>query len=448
MVMDNGRGTGDFGNIRRVAMISVHTSPLATLGEKDAGGLNVYVRELSRHLGRLGIAVDIFTRRTDPHTPDVVPADRNVRVVHVSAGAPTRLDKGDLFRVLPTFASEMALFALREGISYDVVHAHYWLSGWVAVLLQRYWDAPTVQMFHTLGHLKQDAARGAADGREPEQRIEAERRIMGRVDAIVAANARERADMIWRYGVRAAKIVAINPGIDLERFRPRDRDAARAALRLGPEPHLLFVGRVDPVKGIDFLLDAFAALRDRWEGPMPPSLVMVGGEVRRGPDGALELGPELARVRDRAAELGVTDGLIFRGPQSHDALPDYYAAVDVVAVPSRYESFGLVAAEALACGTPVVASRVGGLAYIIEDGENGYLVPYGDVAALASALDRVLADPALRARLSVGAVASAAAFGWEDVATRVLDLYAELLARRAVRGSEAFRTALAVAAGD
>src|SRR5437763_5629615 len=291
MVLDNGRGTGDFGNIGRVAMISVHTSPLARLGEKDAGGLNVYVRQLSRQLGRLGVAVDVFTRRTDPNLPDVVAADENVRVIHVSAGPPAPVDKGALFDVLPTFASEMALFALRDGVSYDVVHGHYWLSGWVAHLLRRYWDAPTVAMFHTLGHLKQDAANGAADGRESAQRIEIERQVMRRVDAIVAANPRERAEMIWRYGVPAAKVATIGCGIDLALFRPQDRAAARAALGLGPEPMLLFVGRIDPVKGIDFLLDGFAALRERWRGPLQPSLVLVGGELRQAPDGP-ELGPE------------------------------------------------------------------------------------------------------------------------------------------------------------
>ncbi|HEX5506649.1 MAG TPA: glycosyltransferase [Thermomicrobiales bacterium] len=429
MVLDNGRGTGDFGAIRRVAMISVHTSPLARLGERDAGGLNVYVRELSRQLGRLGVAVDIFTRRADPDTPDVVPCDENVRVVHITAGPPAPVDKNALFDLLPGFAAEMALFALREGAGYDVVHGHYWLSGWVTHLLRRYWDAPTVQMFHTLGHLKQDAARaaGAADGGESAQRIAIEREVMERADAIVAANARERAEMVWWYGLRAPKIATIGCGIDLDLFRPGDRAAARAALGLGDAPTLLYVGRIDPAKGVEFLLDGFARLRASWRGSAPPRLDIVGGELRGD-----ALGPDLARLRDQAAALGVAAGIHFHGPQPHEALPAYYAAADVTVVPSRYESFGLVAVEAMACGTPVVASHVGGLAYTIEDGENGFLVPYGDGDALAAALARVLGDDGLRDRLSAGALATAAGHSWVGVTRQILALYRDLAARRAV----------------
>lgn len=432
MVLDNGRGTGDFGAIRRVAMVSVHTSPLARLGEKDAGGLNVYVRELSRQLGQLGVAVDIFTRRADPDLPDVIPLSERVRVVQIAAGPPAPLDKADLFGVLPTFASEMALFGLREGLSYDVVHAHYWLSGWVAHLLRRYWDAPTVVMFHTLGQLKEDAANGAPDGREPARRIAIERQVMHQADAIVAGNPRERSTMIWRYGVETDRVTTIGCGIDLDRFRPRDRAVARAELGFGAEPLLLFVGRIDPAKGIDFLLDGYARLRARWQGPHPPRLAIVGGELHPGPEGPV-LGPELAQLRHLATASGVADGLLFQGPQPHESLPAYYAAADVVVVPSRYESFGLVAIEALACGTPVVASRVGGLAYTIEDGQNGFLAPYGDGEALATALDRLLHDAGLWARLSAGAVASVQNFGWPAIATRILQLYATVRDRRDTR---------------
>ncbi len=428
MVLDNGRGTGDFGNLRRVAMMSVHTSPIATLGAKDAGGMNVYVRELSRQLGRQGVAVDIFTRRVDTETPEVVAVGENVRVIHITAGPPAPVAKEALFGHLGAFASEMALFGLRDGVSYDVIHAHYWLSGWAALLLRRYWDAPVIQMFHTLAALKKEAARGAADGQESTLRIEGERRLIDRVDAIVAGNARERAEMIWWYGLHTPKVQTIPCGIDLERFRPQDRVAARAALGLGPAPTLLFVGRIDPVKGIDFLIEGFAALRRGWTGPHLPRLVIVGGDLLAG-----ELGPDLTRVRELAAARGVADGLIFRGSQSHEALPLYYAAADLTVVPSRYESFGLVAIESMACGTPVVASRVGGLAYTVEDGRNGFLVPYGDGAALAAALDRTLhADAPLRERLHEGALATAQGYSWADVAQQILRLYRATIAARSL----------------
>lgn len=421
VTLDNGRGTGDFGNIGRVAMISVHTSPLATLGVKDGGGMNVYVRELSRQLGRRGVAVDIFTRRCDLATPEIVELGDNVRVIHIAAGPPAPLGKEDLVPLLGEFASQAARFGLRVGVSYDVIHAHYWLSGWAALALRRYWDAPIVQMFHTLAALKKEAARGAADGQESALRLDGERRLIDRVDAIVAANSRERAEIIWWYGACTPKITAIPCGIDLERFHPAPRDTARAALGLGADPHLLFVGRIDPVKGIDFLLDGYAGLRARWTGAGLPRLIIVGGELRDG-----EPGPELARVRERAAALGVADGLIFRGPQPHETLPLYYAATDCTVVPSRYESFGLVAIESMACGTPVVASRVGGLAHTVEDGRNGFLVPYGDASALATTLDRALTDRAAHPALRAGALATAQRYSWADVAGRVLHLYREL----------------------
>lgn len=426
MGLDNGRGTGDFGNIRRVAMISTHTSPLATLGAKDAGGMNVYIRELSRQLGRQGVAVDIFTRRVDPDTPEIVPLAENARVIHIAAGPSAPVGKEALFGYLPEFASEMALFGLRQGISYDMIHSHYWLSGWAALLARRYWDAPVVQMFHTLAALKKNAARGAADGEESQQRLEIERRIIGQVDAIVAANARERAEMTWWYGQRTPKIHAIPCGTDLERFHPQDRAAARSALGLGDEPILLYVGRIDPAKGIDFLVDAFGRLRAGWTGAAKPRLVVIGGDLVAGVPG-----PELTKVRERAAALGAAEGLVFRGPQSHDILPAYYAAADLTVVPSRYESFGLVAIESMACGTPIVASRVGGLAYTVEEGGNGFLVPYGDVEALAATLDRALRDDARRESLRPGALATASEYGWASVTDRILDLYARVRAEYA-----------------
>lgn len=439
MVLDNGHGTGDFGNIRRVAMISLHTSPIATLGAKDAGGMNVYVRELSRQLGQDGVAVDIFTRRSDPTTPEIVTPFENVRVIQITAGPAAVVSKDELYQYLQEFASEVVLFGLRDAVTYDVIHAHYWLSGCAALHLRRYWSVPVVQMFHTLAALKKEAARGAQDGQESPLRLASERQLISDVDAIVAANARERAEMLWWYGVCTAKVQTIPCGIDLNRFMPQDRTAARAALGLGTAPTMLYVGRIDPVKGIDFLLEGYAQLCADWQGAEQPRLLLVGGDLIDG-----ELGPDLARVRDRAEALGVAGGLTFCGPQPHEVLPRYYAAADLTVVPSRYESFGLVALESMACGTPVVASRAGGLAYTVQHERNGLLVPYDDVPALAEALQRALTDRPLSAAMAAGALITAQEYSWADVAQRVLVLYREACATARVI-AEAMP---AIAAGD
>jgi D-inositol-3-phosphate glycosyltransferase len=409
--------------IERVAMISVHTSPVATLGGKDAGGMNVYVRELARQMAVLGVDVDIFTRRSDETTPDVLTLGERVRVISITAGPSAPLDKDQLFDLLPEFTNEVALFSLRDGVRYDVVHSHYWLSGWAAHLLRRYWDAPIVHTYHTLAHLKN---RVAGDGRrEPALRVQIERRLLELVDNVVAPNPDERADMVWRLGANNARICTVPPGIDLDLFFPRDAESARRRLGLPENPLVLFVGRVDPVKGIDTLLDAFRMLRRaHWED-LPPKLVFIGGTLN--PQGGhARFGADLEPVAQRAAELGIAGDILFRGSAPQDVLPDYYSAATVCAVPSRYESFGLVAVEAMACGLPVVASRAGGLKFTVEEEISGLLVPPDDPDALADALRRVIADRALRASLQVGARQASIRFSWQSIGPAMLHLYERL----------------------
>ncbi|MDP9365306.1 MAG: glycosyltransferase, partial [Chloroflexota bacterium] len=294
--------------LSRVAQISVHTSPLATLGGTDAGGMNVYVRELACHLARLGLPTDVFTRRTNPATPDVVPLCPGVNVVAVDAGPPGPLPKADLFPLLPEFATNVARYADRAGLRYDAIHAHYWLSGWVAHLLQPAWDVPFVQMFHTTAHMK-NAVNPAAD-HEPELRLRTERRLLDLADGLIAASPDERADLIESFGTPAAKVCTIPPGVDLDLFRPGDQAEARAALELPPhDPVVLFVGRVDPIKGIDTLLDAHALLDGDQSLPAKPLLLFVGGDLD--PDGA-PTGP-LAAVAGRANGLGVAGRVHFVG---------------------------------------------------------------------------------------------------------------------------------------
>ena len=409
--------------LRRAAQVSVHTSPLATLGGKDAGGMNVYVRELACHLARLGLPVDVFTRRTSPDTPDVTPLCPGVNVVAVTAGPPEPIDKNALVPYLPDFAAGMALHSLRAGVRYDAVHAHYWLSGVAAHLAQRSWDAPFVQMFHTTAHMK-NAVAAAAD-RESDLRLRTERRLLDLADNIIAANPAERADLIWHAGAPTAKVCTIPPGVDLDLFRPQDRAAARAALGLpSDESIVLFVGRVDPIKGIDTLLDAARLLAADPDLDQTPTVLFVGGDLD--PAG-VPVGP-LADVVRQARARGVADRFRFVGSQPQDQLPLYYGAADIVAVPSRYESFGLVAVEAMACGTPVVASRVGGLAFTVEEGASGLLVPPQSPDALAAALALLLTDEPCRRALAAGGLRAAERFAWPTIAAAVRRVYGRLAA--------------------
>jgi len=406
--------------LSRVAGISVHTSPLATLGGKDAGGMNVYVRELACHLAALGLPVDLFTRRTSPDTPETVTICPNVNVIAITAGPPEPLPKTELFPLLPEFAEQMVLYSLRQGVRYDVVHAHYWLSGWVAHLLRRYWDTPFVQMFHTTAHMK-NAVSGVAD-REPEQRIRVEGQLFGLADSLIAANPNERADLIWRHRTPTEKVCTVPPGVDTDLFRPLDQATCRAAIGLDTGAKVvLFVGRVDPIKGIDTLLEA-APLVASNRSHVPPTYLFVGGDLDAT---GTPVGP-LAEVARRVDGLGLTDRFRLVGSQPQNELPCYYGAADVVAVPSRYESFGLVAVEAMACGVPVVASRVGGMSFTVEEDVSGFLVPMGSAPDLAAALSRVLSDEPLRRRMAHDARVAAGRFSWPAVAAAILHVYERL----------------------
>lgn len=410
----------------RVAMISAHSSPLARLGGKEAGGMNVYVRELSRELGRRGIAVDIFTRAQDADQPTIVALDRGVRVVNLRAGPPAPYDKNWLLTHMPEFVHHVRCFADGEDLTYDLIHSHYWLSGEAALELRRMWGVPVVHMFHTLGAMKNRVARSAEE-RETAQRVSIERRISADVDAIVVATPQDRADVVWHTGADPSRIHTIPCGVDLRRFRPRDMAAARAALGVPPLPHrlLLLVGRVEPLKGIDALIGAVALLRERhpiWAGQV--TALVVGGEPE---EARSRWNSEQRRLHALRTELGVSDAVRFVGARPQDQLPLFYAAADVVTMPSHYESFGMVALEAMACGRPVVATSAGGPAYIVEDGTSGLLVQPNDPEGLADRLERLLVDNALREAVSAQAHQRARRFGWPLVACEVLQVYRQVL---------------------
>ncbi|MGB9299262.1 MAG: glycosyltransferase, partial [Anaerolineae bacterium] len=339
----------------RLAMLSVHTCPKAALGGKETGGMNVYVRDLSRELGRRGFIVDVFTRSQDPDAPRIVDLGPNARVIHLKAGPEAPYDKNLVHNHIDEFTDNLLEFARREDVAYHLVHSHYWLSGLVARRLRREWNTPVMHMFHTLGKLKNRVAKSEADLEAP-LRVESEREIINSVDRLVAANPLEKAQMIWLYGADPTKIEVIPCGVDLELFYPRARSEAEAYLDM-PVHHkmVLFVGRVEPLKGIDVLIEAMALVLEKHTDLRDDiCLCVIGGE----PDAdAADMDREMARLQDMRETLGIADVVAFLGKRAQPALPFHYYAAEVCVVPSHYESFGMVALEAMACGTPVIASR-------------------------------------------------------------------------------------------
>lgn len=407
----------------RVAMISVHTCPLARLGSRETGGMNVYVRELSRHLGSRGVAVDVFTRRQERDVQEAVEFGENARVIHLDAGPPRTIDKYEVLHYLPQFAEGVWDFQRRTGRSYHLLHSHYWLSGPVATALAAEWQVPLVVMFHTLGQLKNRVSRNGSE-RENAERIEIERLSMLAADRVVAASPTDMEQMVDFYGALSSRIRVVPGGVNTATFHPFPTDVARALLGLGPGKLVLFVGRIQQLKGIDLLLRAFARLVSDWSGEDSPRLMVVGG--RNPTDEADPEAVEMERLRILARDLGVQDRVTFQGAVPHSMLPTYYSAADVVVVPSLYESFGLVALEAMACGAPVVASRVGGLQWTVQDGRSGFLVRRREPGQFAAAMRLVLQDEALRSSLSREAIEVAQGFSWASAADRTLQLYGEL----------------------
>ncbi|PZF85311.1 D-inositol-3-phosphate glycosyltransferase [Jiangella anatolica] len=412
---------------RRVMMLSVHTSPLDQPGGGNAGGMNVYVVELARRLAGLGVEVEVFTRATSSDQPPVVETAPGVLVRHVAAGPYELLPIAEVPGQLCSFTSGVLRAEARRPPGwYDVVHSHYWLSGHVGWLATSRWGVPLVHSMHTMSKVKNLAL---ADGERPEPRERelGEEQVVAAADLLVASTADEAGQLARLYGADPARVATVPPGVDLDVFAPGPAAAARARLGLPADAVvLLFAGRIQPLKAPDVLVRAASLLLARDPALRERLVVAVVG----GPSGSGLAEPHaLARLADC---LDLADVVRFEPPVDQRELADWYRAADVTAVPSYSESFGLVALESQACGTPVVAAAVGGLRTAVADGVSGLLVDGHDPADWADAIAGLIGDPDRVRRLGAGAVAHAAEFGWDATAARMLDVYTTALQRRQV----------------
>lgn len=413
--------------VSRVAYLSVHTCPLDQPGTGDSGGMNVYVRQVTRRLAEMGVSVDIFTRASGQRdrVSEIAPG---VRVVHLEAGPERPVPKDELASHLCEFLYSLLRFEAGESgrfggarPSYDVVHGHYWLSGWVGRLAAERWEVPLVHSFHTLGRVK-NATRVPGDAPEPGFRIGAEERIVHTAECVLAPTVAEAADLVRLYGARPDRVRVVAPGVDTDVFRPAGPDAraaAKAALGFEGRALVLFVGRLQLLKAPEVALRALAELVAT-EPSLDPVLLLLGG-----PSGNAGIQPET--LEKLAAELGIAERVRVHDPVPHHRLPQYYRAADAVIVPSRSESFGLVALEASACGTPVVATDVGGLRTAVRDGVTGLLVPGG--GPFAAALGEVLTDPARAAAMGEAGARLARRYDWRRAAAGLIEVYEDEVAR-------------------
>jgi D-inositol-3-phosphate glycosyltransferase len=402
--------------IKSVVYLSMHTCPLLPPGQGYAGGMNVYIDELSFTMAARGVAVTVFTRRTDAETDEVTEVAPGYRVVHVPAGPATPIPMAQMPQHVGEFTEGVLKWIEANDVRPDVIHSHYWLSGWSGVLLKEILDVPLANSFHTLGRVK-DLTRRADEEPSSPMRTLTEEEVIAQSDCVIASTPHEFDDLLDHYGATPERLCTSPPGINHQLFRPGDKAEAREWFSFaGVVPIVLFVGRIQPLKGADVAVAALARL-PQLPGPQP-HLLLIGGPS--GPSGEAESD----HLRSMTEELGLAERVHFLPTQPHDALPGFYRAADVLVVPSRSETFGLVAAEAQACGLPVVAADVGGLPYAMADGRTGVLVQGHDPDDWARAIHLVIADPERAAAMGEAATEFAERFSWPATADRLLELYA------------------------
>lgn len=423
---------------RRVALISVHTSPLAQPGTGDAGGMNVYVWQTATRLARRGVEVEIFTRATSSSDAPRVAAAPRVTVRNVVAGPFEGLDKRDLPAQLCAFtAGVLRAEAAQEPGYYDLIHSHYWLSGQVGWLARDRWGVPLVHTAHTLAAVK-NASLAAGDTAEPQLRVIGEQQVVDEADRLIANTETEASELISMYGADPARIDVVTPGADLDCYTPGPREMARTSLGLDQnETIVTFVGRIQPLKAPDLLIEAAAPLIRRSRTSRRPVRVLIVG----GPSGS-GLDRPTALI-DLAHDLGIADAVTFLPPQAPARLADVYRASNLVAVPSHSESFGLVAIEAQACGTPVLAADVGGLSVAVAGGRTGVLVGSHAVGDWTNALERALAQPDRLAELGRNARVHAEQFSWDHTVDAMLSSYSRAMQSFAARNPDAAQSVAA-----
>jgi len=396
-----------------IAMFSIHSCPIGELGTKDTGGMNVYIRELARELGNRGHRIDIYTRRHDPNDDQVIELNENVRLIHLKAGRNGYMHKLAIYPYLADFTWALEDFRKRQSLQYDLIHSHYWLSGRVGNWAQDFWGIPHIIMFHTLGAVKNTTGVGE---QEPRLRIATERQLVKTCHRIVAATEREKGELMHFYDALAETMGVVPCGVNLDLFRPVARAAARQQLGLDQDDRIvLYVGRLAPLKGIDRLLAAVAYLQHRQK----IRLVIIGGDGHHA--------PEFKKLQRLSGELGIQDKILFVGRIEQEDLPPYYSAADLLVMPSYHESFGLVALESLACGTPVVATKVGAMESIIHENETGCVIKNANPRLLAKGIEALFSEPITKAESAAAIRATVVRFDWSNVADAMIKEYLTVL---------------------
>ena len=404
----------------RIAMLSVHSCPIGTLGSRDTGGMSVYISELASELGRMGHSVDIYTRAHDPEDDQIVELGNNTRVIHLHVGDVEHIHKLVLYTHLADMACSAENFRKSNALQYDLIHSHYWLSAWVGRHLQTWWHVPHITMFHTLGAVKNAIGIGED---EPELRVVNEKELVNDCHRIIAATQKEKNDLLRYYSAPRENISVIPCGVNLNLFCGMDRETARRHLGFNGYNIALFVGRVEPLKGIDRLFMAMPSLNREREF----RLVVVGGND--------EYEPEMERLQNLSRDLNIQENVVFVGTVKQEDLPLYYSAADVCVVPSYYESFGLVALESLACGTPVVATRVGGMESIVLPGQNGYLVSDNAPALFAESIAKLVSGRTVSTGSAEAIRSSVTGFSWSNIAGKMVTEYEAVLGNFATEAS-------------